>query len=111
MVQATGRDRYVEASRAPLGRTSADGSTRLALGGSKPALRLPGLGDADRVRRFAGHSPREPANERESGGARRLRHLRLADQPRDVADEAGALALVGDVVWAERTDSRARRDA
>lgn len=82
-------------------------SARLALGGADSALGLTSLGNADRVRRFARHPPREPTDQRETGGARALRHLRLSDQPRDVADESRALAFVGELVGARRTGATA----
>jgi hypothetical protein len=73
-------------------------SARLALCGANASLRLTGLRDADGVRSFTRHAASEPADERQAGAARGLRHVRLADQARDVADQTRPLALVRDLI-------------
>src|SRR5688572_16250098 len=57
------------------------------------------------MRCFTGHATREPTNQREARGACGLRHHRLTNETRDVADEPRALALIGQLVglkWASR---------
>jgi hypothetical protein len=69
-------------------------SLPLALRGAESPFGLTGLGDTNRVRRFARHTSREPTDQRQARGARRLGHLRLANEARDVADEACTFAFV-----------------